>query len=40
MAMQPLFLPFLFLSTVYVPEQLLPGWVQTISDLNPLNRAA
>jgi ABC-2 type transport system permease protein len=40
MAMQPLFLPFLFLSTVYVPEQLLPGWVQTISDLNPLSYMA
>jgi len=40
MAMQPLFLPFLFLSTVYVPESLLPGWVQTISDLNPLSYMA
>jgi ABC-2 type transport system permease protein len=40
MAMQPLFLPFLFLSTVYVPDDLLPGWVQTISDLNPLSYMA
>jgi ABC-2 type transport system permease protein len=40
MAMQPLFLPFLFLSTVYVPERLLPDWVQTVSDLNPLSAMA
>jgi ABC-2 type transport system permease protein len=40
MAMQPLFLPFLFLSSVYVPESLLPGWVQTVSDVNPLSYMA
>ncbi len=36
MAMQPIFLPFLFLSTVYMPRELLPDWVQGISDVNPL----
>lgn len=36
MAMQPIFLPFVFLSTVYMPRDLLPGWVQEISDVNPL----
>jgi ABC-2 type transport system permease protein len=40
MAMQPLFLPFLFLSTVYMPAHLLPDWVQTISNLNPLSAMA
>jgi ABC-2 type transport system permease protein len=40
MAMQPLFLPFLFLSTIYIPEHLLPNWVQKISDLNPLSYMA
>ena len=40
MAMQPLFLPFLFLSSVYLPESLLPGWVQTVSDANPLSYMA
>lgn len=36
MAMQPIFLPFVFLSTVYMPRDLLPDWVQGISDVNPL----
>ena len=40
MAMQPLFLPFLFLSTVYMPERFLPGWVQTVSEFNPLTHLA
>ena len=32
----PMFLPFMFTSTVLMPRHLMPGWMQTVSDLNPL----
>ena len=32
----PMFLPFMFTSTVLMPRELMPGWMQTVSDLNPL----
>lgn len=35
LALAPLFLPLQFLSTQFVPESLLPGWVQAASAWNP-----
>ena len=35
-AMLPLFVPFLLTSTVFVPRALMPGWLKTVSDHNPL----
>ena len=32
----PMFLPFMFTSTVLMPKHLMPGWMQTVADLNPL----
>ena len=32
----PMFLPFMFTSTVLMPKHLMPGWIQVVSDLNPL----
>jgi ABC-2 type transport system permease protein len=34
-----LLLPLTFLSTAFMPEQLLPGWVASVADYNPLNWA-
>jgi ABC-2 type transport system permease protein len=31
----PLFLPISLLSTAYVPRQLAPGWIRTVSAINP-----
>lgn len=36
-AMLPMFVPFLLTSTVFVPRNLMPGWLQTVSDYNPLS---
>jgi ABC-2 type transport system permease protein len=36
-AMLPLFVPFLLTSTVFVPRVLMPGWLKTVSDHNPLS---
>jgi ABC-2 type transport system permease protein len=36
LSLQPMFLPFMFTSTVLMPRELMPGWMQTVSDLNPL----
>jgi ABC-2 type transport system permease protein len=36
MAMQPMFLPFVFLSSIYMPYELLPAWTQNVADFNPL----
>ncbi len=33
----PLFFIFIFLSTAYMPEQLLPGWLQTAVKFNPID---
>ncbi|MGB0652128.1 MAG: ABC transporter permease [Thermoplasmatota archaeon] len=33
----PLFFVFIFLSTAYMPEQLLPGWLQTAVKFNPID---
>lgn len=33
----PLFFIFIFLSTAYMPESLLPGWLQTAVKYNPLD---
>lgn len=32
-------LPLAFLSTAFMDERLMPGWIQTVSDYNPLNWA-
>lgn len=32
-------LPLAFLSTTFMVEDLMPGWMQTVSDFNPLNWA-
>ncbi|HEY1276056.1 MAG TPA: ABC transporter permease [Thermoleophilaceae bacterium] len=34
-----LLFPLTFVSTAFMPEDLLPGWVQTVADVNPLNWA-
>jgi ABC-2 type transport system permease protein len=31
-----LFFPFLFLTTAYLPEEALTGWLATVSDYNPV----
>lgn len=36
-ALLPLFVPFLLTSTVFVPRSLMPGWLKTVSDYNPLS---
>ncbi|HEV7888262.1 MAG TPA: ABC transporter permease [Acidimicrobiales bacterium] len=36
-AMLPLFVPFLLTSTVFVPRALMPSWLRTVSDHNPLS---
>jgi ABC-2 type transport system permease protein len=36
-AMLPLFVPFLLTSTVFVPRTLMPDFLKTISDHNPLS---
>lgn len=33
----PLFFIFIFLSTAYMPETLLPGWLQTVVKYNPVD---
>lgn len=33
----PLFFIFIFLSTAYMPEPLLPGWLQTVVRFNPVD---
>ena len=40
MALQPLFLPFMFLSTIFVPKEDLPHWARLVADLNPISRLA
>ena len=35
LALQPLFFPVLALSTTFVPAAVMPGWIETISNLNP-----
>jgi ABC-2 type transport system permease protein len=35
LALVPLFMPMMFMSTAYVPRGNLPGWLQTVSDWNP-----
>jgi len=35
LALAPLFLPLQFLSTQFVPESILPGWVQALAAWNP-----
>lgn len=36
-AITPLFLPVLFMSTAFVPLELIPGWLHTIAEYNPLS---
>ncbi len=36
LSLQPMFLPFMFTSTLLMPRELMPSWIQTVSDLNPL----
>jgi ABC-2 type transport system permease protein len=31
-----LFFPIVYLSTAFVPEQLMPGWMQVVNDWNPI----
>jgi ABC-2 type transport system permease protein len=35
LALVPLFMPMMFMSTAYVPKPLLPAWLRTVSDWNP-----
>jgi len=35
LAVVPLFMPMMFMSTAYVPRGQLPGWLQAVSDWNP-----
>jgi ABC-2 type transport system permease protein len=35
LAVAPVFLPLMFLSTQFAPEQILPGWVRATSNWNP-----
>lgn len=37
-ALVPLFLPISLLSTAYIPRDLLPGWVQSVTWFNPYSR--
>ena len=30
-------LPLMFLSSAFLPDQLMPGWMQAIASRNPLN---
>jgi ABC-2 type transport system permease protein len=32
-------LPLTFLSTVFLPQEILPGWIRTVARLNPVNWA-
>jgi ABC-2 type transport system permease protein len=32
-------LPLTFLSTVFLPQDVLPGWIRTVSEFNPVNWA-
>lgn len=34
-----LLLPLTFLSSAFMQESLIPGWIQTVGDFNPVNRA-
>jgi ABC-2 type transport system permease protein len=36
-AVTPLFIPVLFMSTAFVPAQLIPDWLRPIVDYNPLS---
>ena len=36
-AMFPITFPLLFLSTALMPEQLLPSWLKTVANLNPVS---
>lgn len=36
-AVTPLFLPVLFMSTAFVPLSLIPGWLHTVAEYNPLS---
>lgn len=36
-AVTPLFFPFLFLSSAFVPPPLMPDWMRTLSELNPVS---
>jgi len=35
LAVVPLFMPLMFMSTAFIPKPLLPGWLQHVSDVNP-----
>jgi ABC-2 type transport system permease protein len=35
LAVLPLFMPLMFLSTAFLPKQLLPHWIRVVSDWNP-----
>lgn len=35
LAVVPLFMPLMFMSTAFVPKPALPGWLQGVSDWNP-----
>lgn len=36
MAIVPIFLPLMFLSTMFVPRDLMPGWIDVIAGWNPM----
>ncbi len=36
-AVTPLFFPFLFLSSAFVPPALMPGWMSAVADVNPVS---
>lgn len=36
-ALLPLFLPFMFTSSVWVPRAAMPGWIREIAERNPLD---
>jgi ABC-2 type transport system permease protein len=36
-AITPLFLPVLFMSTAFLPLDLIPGWLHTVAEYNPLS---
>ncbi len=35
LALLPLFMPLMFLSTAFVPRVLMPGWIRSVSRFNP-----
>lgn len=36
----PLFAPLTFLSSVWIPRQLMPGWAEQVAGLNPVSGIA